>query len=91
MKVQHDPALLKKLKKLDVRIRRRFYERIEIFEKNHLDSVLNNHALKRKYEGYRSIDIANDYRAIYEEVKGGEDELIAYFFIIGTHKELFKT
>ncbi|VVB91010.1 Bacterial toxin of type II toxin-antitoxin system, YafQ [uncultured archaeon] len=90
MTVQYDPALLKKLKKLNVRTRNRFFERIKIFEKNHQEPILNNHALKRDYEGYRSIDITNDYRAIYEEVASGEDEPVAYFIAIGTHKELFK-
>jgi hypothetical protein len=36
----------------------------------------------------RSIDITNDYRAIYEEVREG-DNTIAYFFLLGTHKELY--
>lgn len=90
MIAQYDPALLNKLKKLDVRIRNRFFERIKIFEKNHEDLILDNHALKRDYEGYRSIDITNDYRAVYEEVAGREDNPVAYFIAIGTHKELFK-
>ncbi len=90
MKTQVSPQLLKKLKKLDVRIRKSFLERIKIFEKNLQEPVLNNHALQRGYEGYRSIDITNDYRAFYEEVQSG-DETIAYFSLLGTHKELFKT
>jgi mRNA-degrading endonuclease YafQ of YafQ-DinJ toxin-antitoxin module len=45
-------------------------------------------SLKEPYEGLRSIDITNDYRAIYEEVPSGT-ETIAYFSLIGTHDELY--
>ena len=88
MKVKLDPDLLKKLKKLDVRIRNRFRERILLFSKNPNDPELNNHPLKREYQGLRTIDITNDYRAIYEErtVKG---DAVANFFLLGTHKELY--
>ncbi len=88
MIVQYDPALLKKVKNLDVKIRNSFFEKIKIFEKNHQDAVLNNHTLKREYRGYRSINITNDYRAIYEEIKV-DDDTIAYFILLGTHDQLY--
>jgi addiction module RelE/StbE family toxin len=88
MKTQVSPQLLEKLKKLDVRIRNSFFEKIKTFEKNPQEQVLNNHALKQEYEGYRSIDITNDYRALYEEVPSG-NETIAYFSLLGTHDELY--
>ena len=88
MKVKLDPDVLKKLKKLDVRIRKRFRERILLFSKNPNDPQLNNHPLKKEYQGLKSIDITNDYRAIYEEATVGEDT-IAYFSLLGTHKELY--
>lgn len=88
MKVKLDPDLLKKLKKLDVRIRNSFRERILLFAKNPNNLELNNHPLKREYQGLRSIDITNDYRAVYEDMISGE-EPIAYFFLLGTHKELY--
>jgi len=68
MIIQYDPAFIKKLKTVNVRIRKGFKERIELFKRNPDNSQLNNHALKEEYEGLRSIDITNDYRAIYEEV-----------------------
>lgn len=89
MRAQLSPRLLKKVKTVDVRIRRNFYAQIAIFEKNHLDPILNNHPLKRKYRGYRSINITADYRAVYEEVDGGNEEKIAYFIALGTHEELY--
>jgi addiction module RelE/StbE family toxin len=88
MKKQLSPLFFEKLKKVDVRIRKSFEEKIAVFEKNPLDPSLNNHPLKAPYEGLRTIDITNDYRAIYEEVPSGS-ELIAYFSLLGTHKELY--
>lgn len=90
MNVKLDPDLFKKLKKLDVRIRNRFKEKIIIFQKNPHEPSLNNHKLRDPYKGLQSIDITNDYRAIYEEIKEGEEK-IAYFSILGTHKELYQS
>jgi len=89
MNVKLDPDLLKKLEKLDVRIRKSFKERIAIFAKNPYGPQLNNHTLRKPYQGLRSIDITSDYRAIYEEIKM-DDENIAYFIILGTHEELYR-
>lgn len=89
MTVRFDPQLIEKVKKLDVRIRKSFRERIELFRQNPFTPQLNNHPLKREYKGYRSINITSDYRALYQEKREG-DETIAYFVLLGTHKELYR-
>jgi len=89
MRWQLSPPLVDQLKKLDVRLYKSFYQSIARFEKNPYDLHLNNHKLKDEYEGLRSINVTSDYRAIYEEIPSGEKEPIAYFFIFGTHKELY--
>ena len=86
---KYDPAFIKTLKKLDVRIRKSFKQKIAIFAQDPNNSELSNHPLTKEYLRYRSIDITNDYRAIYEEINEGS-ESIAYFFIIGTHEQLYK-
>jgi addiction module RelE/StbE family toxin len=88
MRVQYDPDFLANLKAANVRIRKSFDQRIALFKQNPNHTQLHNHALKAPYEGFRSIDITSDYRAIYEEVPSGE-ETIAYFFLLGTHQELY--
>lgn len=88
MKVFYDPSFYKKLKKVDVRIRKSVKEKILIFSKNPNDLQLNNHPLKREYEGYRSIDVTEDWRALYKEVQIA-NETIAYFTVFGTHDELY--
>ncbi len=76
-------------KKIDVRIRKSVNEQLEIFRENPFYDVLDNHELQDKWVGYRSIDITNDYRAVYEEIMERED-IVAYFVTLGTHKELYK-
>lgn len=90
MNVKLDPDFIKLLKKSDVKIRKSFKERIIKFSKNPLDPQLHDHPLKKKWYGHRSIDITADWRAIYKEIKFGE-ESVAYFVAIGTHKELYKS
>lgn len=88
MKVFYDPTFYEKLKKINVRIRKSVKERMLLFSKNPIDPSLHNHALRDEWQGYRSINITNDVRAIYKEVQVRED-IIAYFAIFGTHKELY--
>ena len=88
MIIRYDPDFIERLKKQNVRIRKSFKERILIFSKDPFYPQLNNHPLREEWEGYRSVDITNDYRAIYIEKVEGEDK-VAYFVAIGIHEELF--
>ena len=89
MIIKYSFLFLKTLKKLEVRIRKSYKEKILLFSKNPNDPQLDNHPLKREYQGLRSIDITADFRAIYETKHEGEKET-AYFVIIGTHKQLYR-
>lgn len=88
MTIKYSPAFLKKLKKVDVRIKKSVKKKILLFSKNPHDPQLNNHSLKREYKGYKSINITADWRALYKEKREGKD-IIAYFSLLGTHKELY--
>ena len=88
MILKYTNNFLKQLKKSDVRIRKAFKERILLFEKNPNDLELNNHSLREPYQGYRSIDITADYRAIHKEVIQ-EDDTYIYFTSFGTHTQLY--
>ncbi|MBI3290168.1 type II toxin-antitoxin system RelE/ParE family toxin [Candidatus Microgenomates bacterium] len=89
MTVRYTPLFLRKVKRLDVRIRKILKEKLAIFTTDPFNPHLDNHALRDKYLGYRSIDITGDYRAIYQEKVEG-DELIALFVLVGTHEELYR-
>lgn len=89
MKVVYESTFHDKLKKVNVRIRKSVKEKILIFSKKPHDPRLNNHPLEREYEGLRSINITAVWRAVYEEVHEGNQEPIAYFITLGTHKQLY--
>jgi len=89
MIVRYDPDFIKKLKKVNVRIRQNFKKQIKIFGQDPNNLQLNNHPLRDEWEGYRSMDVTRDWRAIYTEKSEG-DKIIAYFVALGTHKELYK-
>lgn len=88
MKIRYEPSFYKLYKKANVRIRNKFDNQLRIFKNNPFDPILKNHELKREWEGYRSINITADYRAIYKEIKLDE-ETVSYFIAIGTHEELY--
>ena len=89
MKVVFSKNFIRLYKRVNVRIRKRVDEQIDIFEKNPKDLGLRNHKLHNEWAGYRSIDVTNDYRAIFEIVHEG-GETYAYFIDLGTHDELYE-
>ncbi len=89
MKVFFDPEFYRQYKKANVRIQHRVDQRLRLFRKNPMDPKLNNHLLRESYQDYRSIDITVDYRAHYKELSR-EEEVVAYFVVLGTHNELYK-
>ena len=63
----------------------RFKEKIKIFLDDEFNAILNNHFLKGKYLGYRSINITGDLRAIYQREARGKITFVA----IGKHRHLY--
>lgn len=86
MLIDYHKSFQKSYNKLELRIKRKFNQRLELFTKDQFHSVLNNHKLHGKYEGFRSINITGDIRAIYFINK--EDTVI--FITIGSHNKLYE-
>ncbi|MEK9196260.1 MAG: type II toxin-antitoxin system mRNA interferase toxin, RelE/StbE family [Patescibacteria group bacterium] len=86
MEIEFSKKFTKQFSKQPVKIKQVFYKRLEIFEQDEHDAILRNHALKGKYQNYRSIDITGDVRALY--VKRGET--IVIFGFIGSHSQLYR-
>lgn len=78
-------GFIKQFKKLRPVQKDRFYQRLETFKQNPHDRRLRDHALKGKFEGYRSIDIEGDLRALYYI----EGDRIVIFAFIGSHSQLY--
>ncbi len=75
----------KNFKKLSPKIKKKFQERLLLFEKDEFDPTLNNHALKGKWLGYRSINVTGDLRAIYKR-----DGNTAIFVTVNSHGNLYR-
>ena len=84
MKIVLRPSFVKNFKKLEASIRSKFIERKNIFERNPHHPILNNHPLHGEYAGCRSINISDDYRAIYYMSHN-----MCIFIRIGTHPQLY--
>ena len=62
----------------------RFEERLKLFLEDSFHPLLNNHQLHGEWEGYRSINITGDLRAIFKV-----EEETAIFVAIDTHTNLY--
>ena len=87
MQINYARKFVKVFSKAPVKIQPAFYDRLEIFAVDKFNPALNNHKLAGKYNGYRSINISGDWRAIFRE---HENKNLAFFYLIGTHSELYK-
>lgn len=74
----------KDFQKLPNKIKEKFGEKILLFESDEFNPILNSHALKGKYLGYRSINITGDLRAIYK--KNGSAVI---FVALDSHSNLY--
>jgi len=78
-------SFVKAYRKLPDKLKKAVKERLALFCEDPFLQELNNHALSGKYQGYRSINITGDYRAIYKVIS--ENEVI--FVVLGTHSQLY--
>lgn len=84
-RIEFSAIFNKKLEKAPTEIKIAFAEIFELFLEDPKSKILRNHDLKNKYAGMRSIDVTEDWRALYREEK---ERII--FFEIGTHSQLYK-
>ena len=74
----------KSYKRLPPKLKERLEERLRLFSKDEFNPILNNHALKGKWLGYRSMNVTGDIRAIFKR-----DTESALFVAIDTHSNLY--
>ena len=84
MTIDFHKDFTKGLKRLPPKIKKKFQERLLFFEKDQFNPILNNHALNGGYQGYRSINVTGDMRAIYRK-----DTNAVIFVEIGSHSKLY--
>jgi addiction module RelE/StbE family toxin len=83
-RIEFSPLFNKKLIKAPTEIKLAFRQVLELFREHPHHEALRNHPLKEKYAGIRSIDITDDWRALYRK----ESERII-FVDLGTHDQLY--
>jgi addiction module RelE/StbE family toxin len=66
-RINYTHAFEKQLQKAPLKIKQGFLGRRQLFEENPHHPQLRNHALRGRYDGYRSINITGDWQAIYSE------------------------
>lgn len=84
MNIYLHKKFLKDYNKLTQNQKEKFKERRNLFLKDEFDPVLNNHGLKGKWLGYRSINVTGDIRAIFKR-----DTESALFVAIDNHSNLY--
>ena len=71
--------------KLNKTTQDQFKNRLQLLTEDKTNPILNNHGLKGKYLGYRSINVTGDIRAIF--IEHAEDHI--EFVYIGSHSQLY--
>lgn len=85
MKIEYSKTFLKQYSKLPQKLQKQTDTRLLQWQTNPNNPQLRDHALDGKYQGYRSINITGDVRALY--VKNGDT--IVIFGFIGSHSQLY--
>lgn len=84
MVINFHKDFIKDSRKLTTSQKDKLIQRLKLFGQDEFNPVLNNHSLKGKYQGYRSINVTGDLRALYQ--KNG-DKII--FTTIDSHSNLY--
>lgn len=86
--INFSPRFNKQLTKAPDEIKLAFLDALELFVEDQSNPILRNHALRKKFTGYKSIDVTGDCRAVFKEKQQGNQKIIV-FYTLGTHKELY--
>lgn len=79
-RIEFSPVFNKLLTKAPTEIKLAVREAVELFAEDPNHPALRNHPLSDKYAGFLSIDVTDDWRALYRQ----ESERII-FVDLGTH------
>lgn len=90
MHVRFSRRFAKQYDRVEPKLRAVFQERLELFMEDPFDPVLNSHSLRGKYQGYRSINVTGDWRAIYAEDIDRDGEEVIIFEALGIHSQLYR-
>jgi len=87
-RIEYTTLFNKQRKAVPLEIKEAFLEALRLFLTDPVHPALRNHLLHGALTGYRSIDVTEDYRAVFRETLTGGRTLIV-FHLLGTHKDLY--
>ena len=88
MEIRYTRKFRNHYRNADKEIRTAFAHTLELFLEQPHHPALRNHALTGIFSGYRSIDVTEDWRAVFKETARG-DHLVVTFHQLGTHQTLY--
>jgi addiction module RelE/StbE family toxin len=88
MEIKYTKRFRDQYHKADKQVRAAFAQTLDLFSSDPHNPFLRNHALQDTFAGFRSIDVTDDWRAIFREGKADERTVIT-FHLLGTHEELY--
>lgn len=83
-RIDFTPWFNKQREAAQLEIKQAFRDVLDLFSENPTHEALRSHPLSGKYAGFISIDVTDDWRALYRK----ERESII-FVDLGTHDELY--
>lgn len=86
--IKYGTRFRKQYLKADKEIKTAFAQTLEMFLEDPNHPSLRNHQLKKELAGFRSIDVNEDYRAIFKQSKHAGRK-ITRFHMLGTHEKLY--
>lgn len=87
--IEYTTLFNKQRKAAPLGIKIAFREAFELFVDDINHPNLRNHALREKYAGFRSINVTDDWRALFK-VRKNKLKTIITFHILGTHAQLYE-
>jgi addiction module RelE/StbE family toxin len=83
-RIEFTPLFTKQRKAAPLEIKQAFRDALDLFAENPNHPTLRNHPLTGRYAGFKSIDVTEDWRALYRT----ESKRII-FVELGTHPQLY--
>ena len=87
MRIEFSDEFHKQYRKAPPKIQNAVDKRVALFAQEPFYPLLNNHLLKGRYQGKRSINITGDWRAVFREFNNYQ---LVIFETLGTHSQLYK-
>lgn len=86
MRIAKAKRFEKQYKKLSLKIKKQFADRLKLFLDDERHPLLNVHSLKGEYTGLWSFTVTADTRVVFDD----SHEAVLILVAIGSHSELYE-